>query len=327
MGPGRYPGPTDECAHRRWKNRRASLVIACRKLRRLGRYPSIYRYLLSPVGGLALRSHEHRAIALSSLKSPRPLADDELDRMNLELTPLVFPLLAAAGLNLMLTRHVWRRRRFPGAVMFAFCMAGLAEWSIAYALVIAGTDTDTKMLWYGLEYIGVVGSCLTWAFFAVQYAGWGDELRPWHIALIVAEPILTLVLAWTNGMHGLFWPTWSMHQEASFKALDVTFGLWYWLNAAYEYVLVLGGSLVLAWALARQRRLYALQATSLVVGVLAPLVGNLAYNAGVVGALDLAPFGFTVSGIAWWLGFARYRVLDVAPVATPVALETIFEGM
>ena len=31
-------------------------IVPGEKLRRLGRYPSIYRYLLSPVGGLALRS-------------------------------------------------------------------------------------------------------------------------------------------------------------------------------------------------------------------------------------------------------------------------------
>jgi diguanylate cyclase (GGDEF)-like protein len=224
--------------------------------------------------------------------------------MNFEFTPLILPLLASAGLNLALTRHVWSRRRFPGAVMLGACMALLAQWSIAYALVVAGADVETKMLWYRLEYIGVVGSCLAWAFFTMQYAGGGEGPRLWHFVLLAAEPAMTLGIVWTNELHRLMWPTWGTHQDVSFKALDVTFGQWYWVNAGYMYVLVLGGSCVLAWALARRRRLYVLQAVSLVVGVLAPLVGNLAYNAGLVGSLDLAPFGFSVSGIAWWLGFA-----------------------
>src|SRR5213080_4917553 len=130
--------------------------------------------------------------------------------MSFEFTPLVLPLLAAAGLNLALTRHVWLRRRFPGAVMFGTCMAALAQWSIAYALVIAGTDVATKMLWYRIEYFGVVASCLAWTLFAVKYAGWSDELRPWQIALLCAEPAATLLLAWTNDMHGLLWPTWAI---------------------------------------------------------------------------------------------------------------------
>lgn len=51
------------------------------------------------------------------------------------------------------------------------------------------------------------------------------------------------------------------------------------------------------------------------------------YNAGFVGQLDLAPFAFTLSGVAWWFGFARFRVLEVAPVATPVVLESVFDNM
>jgi diguanylate cyclase (GGDEF)-like protein len=118
-----------------------------------------------------------------------------------------------------------------------------------------------------------------------------------------------------------------MHLDGQFLALDVTFGPWYWLNVAYGYCLFVGSSILLAASLARRRRLYTSQATSLVVGLIAPLVGNMAYNAGLVGSLDLAPFAFTLSGLAWWFGFARFRVLDVAPVATAVALESVFENM
>lgn len=246
---------------------------------------------------------------------------------NVSYTPLVLPLLAAAGLNLTLAHHSWTRRRFPGAVALGAFMAALAQWSIAYSVVVAGADLDTKMFWYRVEYIGVVGSSLAWLLFTLHYAGLGDRLRPWHIAALCVEPLLTLVLASSNEAHGLLWPTWGMHADRNFLALDVTFGQWYWLNVAYGYCLFLGGSVLLGVALARRRRLYASQAVSLVIGVLAPLIGNMAYNAGMVGALDLAPFAFTVSGISWWFGFARLRVLDVAPVATPVALESVFENM
>ncbi|MDQ6672792.1 MAG: EAL domain-containing protein [Chloroflexota bacterium] len=248
-------------------------------------------------------------------------------RMALEFTPIVLPLLAAAGINLALARYAWVRRRLPGALAFGGLMAGLAHWSTAYALVIAGTDISTKMFWYRVEYFGVLAVSLAWIVFVVQYAGWGDALGRSRIALLCLEPIAMLALVWTNEAHGLVWPTWAMHQAGGFQALDVTFGAWYWVNVAYEYVAFLGGSIVLAWALAKHRRLYRLQAASLVVGVLAPVVGNAIYNAGIVPSLDLAPFAFTVSGGIWWWALLRYRVLDVAPVAHPVALESIFEGM
>jgi diguanylate cyclase (GGDEF)-like protein/PAS domain S-box-containing protein len=247
--------------------------------------------------------------------------------MALEFTPVVLPLLAATAINLAVARYAWVRRKLPGALAFAALMAGLAEWAMSYALVVAGTDLATKMFWYRVEYFGVVAVSLAWILFCVQYAGWGAALKPAIVALLCCEPLVILALAWTNDMHGSFWPTWGMHQAGGFNALDVTFGGWYWANVAYEYVAFLGGSIALAWGLARRRRLYRLQAASLVVGVLAPIVGNAVYNAGLIEALDLAPFAFTVSGAIWWWGLARYRVLDVAPVATPVALESIFEGM
>jgi len=247
--------------------------------------------------------------------------------MALEFTPFALPLLAATLINLAMARYAWARRGLPGALAFGGIMAGLAQWSAAYALVIAGTDIGTKMFWYRVEYFGVVGVSLAWILFVVQYAGWGDALHPRFIALLCCEPIVTLVLAWTNDLHGLVWPTWGMHQAAGFQALDVTFGTWYWINVVYEYVAFLGGSIALAWALASRRSLYRLQAASLVVGVLAPVVGNAIYNVGIVPSLDLAPFAFTLGGAIWWWALLRFRVLDVAPVADPVALESIFEGM
>src|ERR1051326_7095224 len=247
--------------------------------------------------------------------------------LNLSFTPLVFPLLAAAGLSGALANHGWTRRRFPGAVMLGTFMAALAEWSIAYSLVIAGADMDTKMFWYRVEYFGVVASSLAWVLFALQYSGVAEKPNVWLTACLCVEPVLTLVLAWTNEAHGLLWPTRSMHLDGQFLALDVTFGPWYWLNVAYGYCLFVGSSILLAASLARRRRLYTSQATSLVVGLIAPLVGNMAYNAGLGGSLDLAPFAFTLSGLAGWFGFARFRVLDVAPLATAVALDSVFENM
>ena len=247
--------------------------------------------------------------------------------MPFEFTPFALPLLAAAAMTLVLARYAWVRRRLPGALAFSVLMLGLAAWSVAYALVISATDLGTKMLWYRVEFLPVATVTIAFALFVAQYAGWSDALRPSIICLLLVEPLVTGAFVWTNDVHGLMWPTWGMHQAPGFLALDVTFGRWYWANLLYEYLSVLGGSIALALALSRHRRLYRMQAASLVLGALAPVVGSMIYTAGIVPSLDLAPFAFTLSGVFWWWGLIRYRVLDVAPVATPVALESVFEGM
>jgi diguanylate cyclase (GGDEF)-like protein/PAS domain S-box-containing protein len=247
--------------------------------------------------------------------------------MAVTFTPIVLPLLVAAAICARLAWYAWTKRGIPGAVPFALIMVALTEWPLAYALVLAGTDLPTKLVWYRVEYLGVAALGAAWVMFIVEYGGWGTRLQPWHRVVLLIEPAVTVLMAWTNDAHGWLWATTRIHQEPAFVALDVTFGWWYWMNMVLEYGMFLIGAAVLAWALIRRRRLYRLQAGSLVLGLVVPIIGNSLYNAGLVAALDPAPFAFAISGLIWWWGLLHYRVLTVAPVATPVALESIFDDM
>src|SRR6185503_10610617 len=155
--------------------------------------------------------------------------------------------------------------------------------------------------WFFIEYFPIAALAIAWTLFIVQYAGWGDALRPRIICLLLAEPVITAVLMYTNDLHGLIWLTSGVHQEPGYLALDMTFGLWYWVHLGYQYVTYLGGSLALALALAHRRRLYRQQAGSLLLGALVPLIGNAIFSVGIV-PVDLAPFSLAVSGVIWWWG-------------------------
>src|ERR1051325_8434759 len=112
--------------------------------------------------------------------------------MPLEFTPLALPLLAAAAMNLVLARYAWVRQKSPGALAFAVFMGGMAGWSALYILVLAGTDIETKMLWYRIEYLPIAASAIAFPLFTVQYAGWSNVLRPRIICLLLCEPIITV---------------------------------------------------------------------------------------------------------------------------------------
>ena len=101
------------------------------------------------------------------------------------------------------------------------------------------------------------------------------------------------------------------------------------MNVAYSYLLVLLGSRGTGDDLARSRRLYRQQAATLVFAVLAPLAGSAIYNAGLgpFPQLDLAPFTFTLTSLAFFSGFLRFRVLDLLPVARDAILEGMRDGV
>ena len=152
--------------------------------------------------------------------------------MALEFTPLLLPLIGAAILNLVLASYVWSRRKSPGALALAMLMVGLAGWALTYGCIIAGIDVETKTVWFRLEYFPIALAVFAWTVFVIQYAGWSGVLRPAVICLLLAEPIVTVVLIWTNDAHHLMSLTTSVRQADGYQAIVFTFGSWYWVNLA-----------------------------------------------------------------------------------------------
>jgi hypothetical protein len=62
-------------------------------------------------------------------------------------TPYALPLIASAAITLGLGLYALLGRRIAGAGTFALVMFGVVEWTLCYALVLAGVDVQTKTFW------------------------------------------------------------------------------------------------------------------------------------------------------------------------------------
>jgi hypothetical protein len=151
----------------------------------------------------------------------------------LAFTPFVLPLLGSAAITLGLGLYALMRRRIAGASLFALCMFGVVEWSVAYAVVLAGTDLPTKILAYQTEYLGVATIPTCWLLFAIQHSRWQRSPRLRTLALLALQPCLTLAVVWTNARHGLMWPTIDLDQHTQPVVLALTFGPYYWFKTLY----------------------------------------------------------------------------------------------
>ena len=230
-------------------------------------------------------------------------------------TLLDLPLVATAAITLGLGLYALLKRRITGSGTFALVMFGVVEWSLAYALVLAGTDVTTKVFWYQAQYLGVAFIPSGWLIFALRYSRWQRWLGWRTLALLTIEPTLTLAAVWTNGQHGLVWPTVGIDVTTQPSVLDLTFGPAYWFNLVYSYALAIGGTAILAKPLMRGGRLFRRQAGALAIAAAAPVIGSAVYSLGLTGKFDPAAFTFTVTGGALFWGFLRYGLLDVLPVA------------
>ena len=234
------------------------------------------------------------------------------------------PLFAASASLLVLASYAWRRRKTPGARALAFLMLAGAWWGAAYGLSLNSTTPPAKYLYDDIKYLGIVAVPSAWLAFALGYTNRGGWLTGRSLLLLAVEPLVTLLLIFTNEAHGLFWTS---RNPTTIE--PVSWGSWFWIHTAYSYLLVMVGTVLLIRALVSSATFYRGQRFALLVGVLVPWAGNAANVFGLIpaGYPDPAPFAFVLTGAAFSWAMFRYGLLDIVPVARDALVEGMRDGM
>jgi two-component system cell cycle sensor histidine kinase/response regulator CckA len=239
--------------------------------------------------------------------------------------PYTIPLFTAVTISAVLTAFVWRRRPAPGLMPFLLLLLSVAEWSLAYALELGSVHLTTKVFWSQVKYIGVAFVPLSWLTFALKYTGRTKWLKPRNVVLLLIEPFLTLLLVWTNPLHGLIWSTIEMETIARVSMRVSTYGAWFWLNVVYSYILIFLGAILLVKFIIRSPHFYREQVGTVLIGVIVPWVGNglNIFHINPFPNLDLTPFAFTLTVICLSWSFFRLRLLDIVPAARDAVIESM----
>lgn len=242
----------------------------------------------------------------------------------------VLSLIIAVVTPAILAFYAWRHRHTSGAKPFAIMMLALCLWSIGYTLeLLSGVNLPLKVFWASAKYLGVVVAPLAWLAFAIEYTGREAWLTPRRLALLSIIPLLTFILSMTNSVHNFVWSQEQVLPAGPFMALDVTFEPWFWIHAAYSYLLLLLGAILIIQALLHRPHLYQGQMAGLLLGLVAPWLGNAVSIFGLnpIPHLDLTPLAFTVTGLMLAWSLFRFRLLDLAPVARETVVESMSDGM
>ncbi|MGD1994576.1 MAG: histidine kinase N-terminal 7TM domain-containing protein, partial [Anaerolineae bacterium] len=248
--------------------------------------------------------------------------------MNWQYTPLVFPLIITAAISAGLAFYSWRRRPAVGTVSFTLLMLAVAEWSLVYGLRLGSTDLPTKLLWAKVRYLGIVVVPTAWLAFVLQYTGREKWLTARNVAILAIEPVVTLLLVWTNDTHHLIWTDVRLQSSGSLVVWNAAHGTGFWVHAVYTYLLFLFSTFLLVQALLRSPRLYRAQVGALLIGALVPLVGDVLSTYDLISfPLDLTPFAFTVTGLTIAWGILRFGLFDIVPVARSAVVDSMGGGV
>jgi len=245
-------------------------------------------------------------------------------------TPYILPLVVSSVMTGLVALYAWdRRATASGAMALVLLAIAIAEWSLGYALEIAGADLPTKIFWGKSQYIGIVTVPLLWIIFAYSYSTKGTRMTPRAVSLLSIVPFITLLLALTTESHGLIWTNVRIRTIGTFSALDVTHGLWFWVYWIYSNILLLVGTIFVLRSFHRTRGLFRRQNFILLIAVLTPWVGNVLYVSGLspIPNLDITPFAFAISIIVFAWGIFSFKLVNLAPVARDLVVEKMPDGM
>ncbi|MEJ2150893.1 MAG: histidine kinase N-terminal 7TM domain-containing protein, partial [Chloroflexota bacterium] len=245
---------------------------------------------------------------------------------NVQFTPLVVPMLLAAGLSGFLAYYQWKRGPEIGMASFVTLMIGAAIWTATSALELASPTLQAKFIITVVSYLGVTMATAAWFTFTLEYTGQEKLLTPRYIAFLAVEPVLAITMAATNPLHHLFWRSFELSSEG---ALAVVHGPAFWGHVAYSYLLMLAGAALLIREFIVSPQHYRGQVIALLLAAAAPWAANFLYISQLspIPNLDLTPFGFTFTGVFLSWNMIHYRLLDVIPIARHTVIQSMGDAM
>ncbi len=244
-------------------------------------------------------------------------------------TPYFLPLIIAAIIAIVIASITWQRRHVSGAIPLSILMLAVAVWSLGNVLELGSTELSAKLFWVNLEYLGIVFIPVMWITFALQYTGSDKWITKRNLFLLIIVPLITLILLWTNSLHGLVRQNIGLDTSGPFSVVTKTYGIWFGIHAAYSYLLLFSGTLILVQTLFRKPDLYWKQGAILVIGAVAPWIANILYISGStpIPPLDLTPCFFVISGLMLAWGIFRLKFLDIIPMTRTVIIENLNDGI
>lgn len=248
--------------------------------------------------------------------------------MTYQFTSNMFPLVFAAVVSGALAIYTWRNRKTAGATPFSILLFILFEWGSSYILELAALDIQTKTFWSIMKFGGVVATPVAWLIFAFEYTGRKAWISVRRLAMLSILPFTTMILLLTTDSHRLFWSSRSMAFEGGFLLLATVNGPWFWVHATYTYTLIMIGLVLIVRALLRWPAQYRGQMIWILLATLTPLIANAITIFQILPILiDLTPFAFTVTGVGMAFALFRHRLLDIAPIARDIIIDSMKDGM
>ena len=243
--------------------------------------------------------------------------------------PYTIILIASVIISISMAVSALMLRRTLGVYAFSLLKASIGLCALASLFEICSKHLETKIFAYSFKYVFIVLVPVAWYIFGSYYSNRLRKLTYAQMVSLMILPSITVCFVATNRYHQLMFTSLQVVPTDSYLYIVRDFGIWFWIHAAYSYALLFVGFLFMAKHLIDSPSHYRWQVVTLLIGGFAPWAANMVFTFNLMPYpyLDLTPFAFTISGLAFMVGILRFQLLDVVPIALDVVVENIADGI
>lgn len=218
-----------------------------------------------------------------------------------------------------------RRKNIRGSIPLHIFLLAVITWDITYTFHWLAQGPAEKAFWLDMTYLGVVSVPASMLVFIISYLGKERWLTWRRVVLLIAEPLITLTLLWTDPMHGLFYGGYRYPMQSQI----LEGGFWFWVNVTYQYAIILLVIIFTLQAVWKRSPLFHRQALWISVGLSFPIAANIATFLGInpLPGVDLTPISFSFTGVIISAAVIFHGLFDLIPISRDVLVETMPDGL
>lgn len=247
--------------------------------------------------------------------------------MSYEFSALCYIRFLSGIFALFLTGLLWKRRRFKGVVYLILFELAAAVWAIGDGFESAALLLPHKIHWSQFAYIGISTSTVMFLMFALSYTNNSRFLNLRTQLLLLVMPLITILVALTNQTHNLLWTKIEILEGTNQSVYY--YGPYFWIQAFYQYAVLILGIIVLMFGAFKVYSLYKTQFWIIILASIIPFGASISYVFRLIPlkGFDPTPVSFILSGFVVTVGLYWFRMFNIMPIARKQAIDNLRDGM
>ncbi len=218
---------------------------------------------------------------------------------------------------------VEHKKRFLLHNLFLMFSVAYLLWIIPL-IIMRFVPTENRQLMFVLDCLMQPGGALCSPLYlciAISFAR-GRDYAPKWLRLLFVLPLVTILIAWTNPLHHLYYENFSVVRS------EIVFGPYMIVSGLSNYIFLISASVFLIYyGLKNNTALYWTQCILFSISGLCPLaVSFYATFSGKEVPITATPLSFIVTILLNAIAIFQFNMLDVSPVATQQILNAISDS-